>query len=285
MLPEQIARQNIDNQLQQCGWLVQDRDDMNIMAGVGVAVREFPLRTGFADYLLYLDGKAAGVIEAKPEGHSLTGVEIQSAKYTSGLPKTVPHYSLPLPFAWESTGKDTRFTNTLEPNARSREVFSFHRPEELLRLVRQESQLRENLRDMPELDTTGLWDVQVRAITNLEKSLSDNKPKALVQMATGSGKTFTAVSSRYCGNIIRIGPLYQTYTQKVRSLRAFWVGCILSNVGSSTPSWPVGAKLLRTTNDAGKVALPELSRHNLFYGTTRAPGPEQRSISRESAMT
>ncbi|MEZ6063684.1 MAG: hypothetical protein R3C19_25325 [Planctomycetaceae bacterium] len=97
MLPEQLARQNIDNQLLQCGWLVQNRDDMNIMAGVGVAVREFPLKTGFADYLLYVDGKAAGVIEAKPEGHSLTGVEIQSAKYTSGLPKTVPHYSLPLP--------------------------------------------------------------------------------------------------------------------------------------------------------------------------------------------
>ncbi|MEZ6130791.1 MAG: DEAD/DEAH box helicase family protein [Planctomycetaceae bacterium] len=203
MLPEQIARQNIDNQLQQCGWLVQNRDDMNIMAGVGVAVREFPLKTGFADYLLYVDGKAAGVIEAKPEGCSLTGVEIQSAKYTSGLPKTVPNYCLPLPFAWESTGKDTRSTTTLEPNARSREVFSFHRPEELLRLVRQESQLRDNLRNMPELDTTGLWDVQVRAITNLEKSLSDNKPRALVQMATGSGKTFTAVSS--CYRLIKYG--------------------------------------------------------------------------------
>ncbi|MEZ6041955.1 MAG: DEAD/DEAH box helicase family protein [Planctomycetaceae bacterium] len=186
MFPEQLARQNIDNLLAQCR-------DMNITAGPGVAVREFPLKTGFADYLLCLDGKASGVIEAKPEGHSLTGVEIQSAKYTSGLPKTVPHYCLPLPFAWESTGADTRFTNTLEPNARSREVFSFHRPGELRRLVRQESQLRANLRDMPELDTTGLWDVQVRAITNLEKSLSDNNPRALVQMATGSGKTFTVL--------------------------------------------------------------------------------------------
>jgi len=88
VLPEQLARQNIDNQLQQYGWLVQNRHGMNIMAGTGVAVRELPPKTGFADYLLYVDGKAAGVIEAKSESHSLTGVQIRSAKYTSGLPTT-----------------------------------------------------------------------------------------------------------------------------------------------------------------------------------------------------
>src|SRR6185436_15538571 len=96
--------------------------EMNISAGLGVAVREFPLATGFADYLLYADGKAIGVVEAKPEGHTLTGVEIQSSKYTDGLPKGLPHYHLPLPFAYESTGTVTQFTNSLEPDARSRQV-------------------------------------------------------------------------------------------------------------------------------------------------------------------
>ncbi|WP_339909877.1 hypothetical protein [Symmachiella dynata] len=86
MTPEEKARKHIDHQLAQCGWIVQHRDEMNIMAGLGVAVREFPLKTGFADYLLYVDGRVAGVVEAKPEGHTLSGVEIQSAKYNAGLP-------------------------------------------------------------------------------------------------------------------------------------------------------------------------------------------------------
>ena len=108
---------------------------MNLSAGA-VAVREFPLSKGFADYLLYVNGKIIGVVEAKPEGHTLTGVEVQSAKYTEGLPKGLPAWRVPLPFAYESTGEVTQFTNSLEPDARSRDVFTFHRPEELLRVVR-----------------------------------------------------------------------------------------------------------------------------------------------------
>ena len=115
---------------------------MNISAGLGVAVREFPLKSGDADYLLYADCKAVGVIEAKPEGHNLTGVETQSGKYMAGLPDNLPHYRLPLPFAYESTGTVTHFTNALEPDARSREVFTFHRPEELIRLVTLDHQMR-----------------------------------------------------------------------------------------------------------------------------------------------
>jgi type I restriction enzyme R subunit len=86
MTPEQKSRQEIDRQLEQCGWVVHNFRDMNISAGLGVAVREFPLKSGHADYLLYADGKALGVIEAKPEGHNLTGVETQSGKYLDGLP-------------------------------------------------------------------------------------------------------------------------------------------------------------------------------------------------------
>ena len=195
--PEQQARQKIDEQLAQCGWLVQDAAEMNISAGLGVAIREFPLTTGHADYLLYADGKAIGVVEAKPEGHTLTGVETQSAKYAEGLPDGLPHYHLPLPFAYESTGEVTQFTGGLDPDARSREVFTFHRPEELIRQATLESPLRANLRSTPELIPAGLWDVQVEAIRNLEKSLAANRPRALIQMATGSGKTFTACSFSY----------------------------------------------------------------------------------------
>src|SRR3954453_21812960 len=118
MTPEERARQQIDRQLQACGWTVQDCREMNLGAALGIAVREFPLTTGEADYLLYADGRAIGIVEAKPEGHTLVGVEPQSTKYTAGLPPRLPNYRLPLPFAYESTGTETRFTNILEPDAR-----------------------------------------------------------------------------------------------------------------------------------------------------------------------
>lgn len=203
MTPEQKARQEIDRQLCQCGWLVQNAAEMNISAGVGVAIREFPLVTGSADYLLYDCGKAIGIIEAKPENHTLTGVELQSAKYTGGLPAGLPHYHLPLPFAYESTGIETRFTNGLDPDPCSREVFTFHRPEELLRLATLDSQLRASLRQMPELVTQGLWDVQIEAIRNLEVSLAAAHLRALIQMATGAGKTYVACSASY--RLIKFG--------------------------------------------------------------------------------
>jgi type I restriction enzyme, R subunit len=197
MTPEQKARQLIDSLLIQSGWVVQDYADLNLYAGAGVACREFPLKSGFADYLLYADGKCIAVVEAKPEGHTLTGVETQSGKYLEGLPANLPHFRLPLPFAYESTGTVTQFTNYLEADAASREVFSFHRPEELLRLIGLEAQVRTRLKRMPALHEGKLWSVQSVAIRNLEQSFADNRPRALIQMATGAGKTFTAVNFCY----------------------------------------------------------------------------------------
>jgi type I restriction enzyme R subunit len=197
MTPEQKARACVDTMLAQCGWVVQDYADLDLSAAAGIAVREFPLWTGTADYLLYVGGKALGVVEAKPEGHTLSGVETQSAKYTDGLPHNLPAHRLPLPFAYESTGTVTQFTNRLDEDARSREVFSFHGPDELLRLVNLDAQLRTRLKHLPVLHEGRLWRVQVEAIRNLEVSLADNRPRALIQMATGAGKTFTAVNSCY----------------------------------------------------------------------------------------
>jgi type I restriction enzyme R subunit len=198
MTPEEHARERIDEQLCACGWLVQDRAAMDIFAGEGVAIREFPLSGGEeADYLLYVEGLAIGVIEAKPEGHTLAGVETQSLNYLNGLAVEVPAYRRPLPFAYESTGIVTQFTNILEPEPRSREVFTFHRPAELLELVKRPCQLRQGFRGMPSLNTRGLWPAQIEAVQNVERSLVDNRPRSLIQMTTGSGKTFTAVSFVY----------------------------------------------------------------------------------------
>ncbi|WP_432823750.1 DEAD/DEAH box helicase family protein, partial [Trichloromonas sp.] len=214
--PEAEARLKIDELLVAAGWLVQDASAAHIHASRGVAIREFPLPGhGFADYLLYVDGKAAGVIEAKKVGTTLTGVEVQSARYTQGLPAGLPRWHNPLPFCYESTGVETRFTNGLDPEPRSRNIFAFHRPETLsvwldaalptegvsgdlygvkLAAEHQPQTFLARLQQMPELKKEGLWPAQIKAITNLEASLKDNRPRALIQMATGSGKTFTAIN-------------------------------------------------------------------------------------------
>jgi type I restriction enzyme, R subunit len=206
--PEARARESIDCQLNAAGWLVQSRDEMNITAGRGVAVREFPLKSGygFADYLLYVDGVPAGVVEAKKEGSTLTGYEIQSEKYSVGLPDQLKPYRKPLPFCYQSTGVETRFTNLMEPDARSRQVFSFHRPETMAEWIMVESKtpgstLRAHLKHLPPLDESNLWSPQIRAIRGVEESLAVAKPRALIQMATGSGKTFTACN--FCYRLIK----------------------------------------------------------------------------------
>ena len=127
----ETRRELIDPRLDAAGWILQDRSQINLSAGRGVAVREFPLKNGYADYLLFVDRKAVGVVEAKPEGVTLSGVADQAAKYSVGLPANIPHVTLPLPFLYESTGVETFFRDERDPEPRSRRVFTFHRPEEL----------------------------------------------------------------------------------------------------------------------------------------------------------
>ena len=195
--PEELARQDIDALLLQCGWQVQDKSSVNLHSQRGVAVRELSFKTGEPDYTLFVDAKAIGTVEAKPVGHSLTGVEEQSEKYVKGVPFGLPAWRSPLPFSYESTGTETRFTNRLDPEPRSRNVFAFHQPDTLLKWALAEKQLNQGLRELPPLVTDKLWKAQIEAITNLESSFAANKPRALIQMATGSGKTFTAVNFTY----------------------------------------------------------------------------------------
>src|SRR6266568_920931 len=224
--PEARAREKIDILLEQAGWLVQYRDEMNLTAGDAIAVREFTLEKGhgFVDYLLFLDGNAIGVVEAKPAGYSLTSVEFQAKKYVDGLPDSLTAPYKPLPFAYISTGEETVFINELDPQPRSRPVFSFHRSETLRQWLTADtldgwlkesagfytsaddtkpSTLRARLRAMPPVELPGLWPNKVQAIVNLEKSLFDNRPRALIQMATGSGKTLLAVTEIY--RLIKFG--------------------------------------------------------------------------------
>ena len=195
--PEQRAREKIDELLTAAGWRVQSRRLLNLKAARGVAVREFPLTTGFADYLLFVDGKPIGVVEAKPAGMPLSGVEPQAEKYSAGLPDYLTPRHRRLPFLYQSTGVETFFTHTRDPEPRSRRTFAFHRPETLAEWAAEAQTLRARLRQMPPLITRGLWDAQIEAVQNLEQSFAGDRPRALIQMATGSGKTFTAVTFVY----------------------------------------------------------------------------------------
>jgi type I restriction enzyme R subunit len=196
--PEQIARDNIDKQLIACGWVIQDKDKINLNAALGVVVRYYLTQDGKeTDYVLFIDKKPVGVIEAKreEEGHRLTTVEEQSNEYANCKLKYLNND--PLPFVYESTGDVTRFTDFRDPKPRSRPVFTFNRPETFRTWLKTEKSLRASLLDIPVLQTVGLRDCQINAITKLESSFKEFKPKALIQMATGSGKTFTAISFIY----------------------------------------------------------------------------------------
>ncbi|MDC6353276.1 MULTISPECIES: type I restriction-modification enzyme R subunit C-terminal domain-containing protein [unclassified Robiginitalea] len=195
--PEQIARDNIDKMLAEAGWAVQSKKEVDLSASKGVAVREYQTDVGLADYVLFVDRKPVGIIEAKreEEGQHLTMVEEQSSEYASSKLKYLNND--PLPFVYESTGVLTRFTDYRDPKPRSRPVFHFHKPDTLLEWIGQEKTLRSRLQEIPELDETGLRPAQIKAIRNLETSFKENRPKALIQMATGAGKTFTACTFVY----------------------------------------------------------------------------------------
>src|SRR5438067_8670287 len=159
--PEALARKNIDPLLQQCGWILQNRSTINLSAARGIAIREALLKDrDEVDYLRFVDGKAIGTVEAKPEGHTLTGVEEQSGKYGKGLLDIYPKWRDPLPFAYESTGVETQFTNQLDPSPKSRNVFAFHRPETLLEWVQSDAQLNTRLASLltsDQMPKSNLW--------------------------------------------------------------------------------------------------------------------------------
>ncbi len=225
--PEAQARKNIDEQLRLAGWEIQDLSEANLQAGRGVAIREFKMAKGhgFADYLLYVDGQPVGALEAKKEGETLRSFEVQAEQYSTGLPAALSAPIRPLPFIYLSTGVETVFFNCLDPQPRTREIFAPHRPETLAEWLQADSlktwldgrqpahvvsldsklpsTLRSRLRAMPAPEIPGLWANKAKAIRGLESSLAQDRPRALIQMSTGSGKTLMSVVAMY--RLIKFG--------------------------------------------------------------------------------
>ena len=205
---EARARLLIDRQLGEAGWAVQDKKAMNLFAARGIAVREVTLKPGHgrADYLLYVDQAVVGVIEAKPEGTPLSGVEWQSAMYADGLPADVRLAALTknghLPFVFEASGTETHFTNGFDPDPRARRLFHVPKPGTLADILKgrdaEHPTWRGRVRALPPLDEKLLRPAQITAVKGVEQSLAEQRfDRSLIQMATGAGKTYTAVTLSY----------------------------------------------------------------------------------------
>ena len=209
LTPEERARVLIDEQLTQAGWVVQDRKNIDLVNYVGVAVRETILKNvaGRADYLLYLNRKIIGVIEAKPSGVTLTEVQWQSHRYSKGLDvdqaKVAVLHREELPFIYEASGTETHYTNLYDPEPRARQIFNFQKPETLARIIREsanqnQATWRGRVHNLPNTEGYDLRPASRRAIIAIEDSLKANQhSRSLVQMATGAGKTRMAVTESY----------------------------------------------------------------------------------------
>jgi len=195
--PEDRARSLVDRQLAACGWVVQSKAEMNLGAGPGVAVREFQTGSGPVDYGLFVGRRLCGVIEAKPEGTTLSGFSEQAARYIADVPKHLIREAGQVRFEYVASGTETLFRDHADPAPASRRVFAFHRPETLERWLKEPATLRARLQALPAVIPDGLRACQIDAVTALESSMAQNHPRALVQMATGAGKTFTACTLSY----------------------------------------------------------------------------------------
>jgi len=289
MTPEEQARQKIDAQLTASGWAVQTKDKINLSAARGVAIGELSFVTGEPDYTLFVDGKSLGTIEAKPAGHSLVGVEEQSNKYVTGVPAGLPAWHNPLPFCYESTGSETRFTNRLDTDPRSRNVFAFHRPETLLAWVQQVRQLSQRLKEFPPLPAAKLWPAQFEAIINLEKSFAAGRPRALIQMATGSGKTFTAVNFIYrlvkYGGAKRVLFLVDRGNLGEQTLKEFQQFVSPVNNYKFTEEYIVQHLTSNTLDSSARVVIGTIQRVFSMLKGEREPAPDLDDMPIEAAET
>lgn len=295
---EAEARQEIDEVLATTGWAVQDLSRVNLYAAQGVAVREVGLKPGHGkvDYLLFVDQLAVGVLEAKKVGMPLSGVEDQARRYAAGLPDHFKKVADPLPFVFRSTGVETWFTNLLEPDPRSRRLFHFHRPEDLARwlkapldlpaahpLAGHPAPLRARLHHLPPLPEAGLWPAQRRAVENLERSLCENRPRALIQMATGSGKTFTAITAAYrlikWGGAERVLFLVDRANLGRQALQEFQQYVTPDDGRKLTELYNVQHLTGGQISPSARVTISTIQRlYSLLQGKELAPEDEERSL-------
>ncbi len=201
--------EQVESLLKSANWSIQDHTKGVLKESLGVAVRDYPLARSYGkiDYLLFLEGKAVGLIELQSTPQTketpLEGVQVNSPKYSRGLPFTLRLFTRPLPFLYQSRGSANNFTNIFDPHPKPRHLIGFHRPETLRRWLedgmvgetphmaaeyfpehrRRGRSFQERMMiNMPKLSDEGLSLEQHQAISNTERSLSENRVSALIEL-------------------------------------------------------------------------------------------------------
>ena len=194
MLPEEQARVYIDQMFADAGWDIVNRDEFTGTHSA-IAVREALLKGNLeADYLLFLDGKAIGVLEAKAEHLRLDSIVAEQAEhYTRSLPSWCPSWYKQMPFSYLSNGRELLFKNLRNGDESYTSISQIHTPKELAIMANVDSYYA----GLPKLSPVGLRSCQFEAITNLEASFRSGHNRALMVLATGAGKTFTACMAAY----------------------------------------------------------------------------------------
>ncbi len=195
MTPEEKARVKIDKMFDEAGWKVVNREDFSPTI-TAAAIREGLLKGNLeADYFLFINGKAVGVLEAKREEVNVdsSSVHDQVEHYIKSVPNCYQTYSNPLPLAYLSNGNDVFFRDYREEFSRYDTFGRIHTPKEVANLLG----IIDPYAGLPTLRKNGLRECQYEAITELEKSFRLGQNRALMVLATGAGKTYTACLAAY----------------------------------------------------------------------------------------
>ena len=195
MTPEEKARQKIDQWFTDAGWEVINRDEYE-PTSTAVAIREGLLKDNLeADYFLFISGKAVGVLEAKREETDAFSSIVceQAALYARSVPNIYQTYQKPLPFIFTSNGKELYFCDFREQDHYFKQIMTIPTPHELVKKLG----INDYFAGLPTLRKKGLRDCQYEAITELEKSFRSGQKRALMVLATGAGKTYTACLAAY----------------------------------------------------------------------------------------
>ena len=195
MTPEEKARIKIDQWFADAGWEVINRDEYE-PTSTAVAIREGLLKDNLeADYFLFINGKAVGVLEAKREETDTFSSKVceQAALYAKSVPNIYQTYQKPLPFIFTSNGKELYFCDFREQDHYFKQIMTIPTPHELVKKLG----INDYFAGLPTLRKKGLRDCQYEAITELEKSFRSGQKRALMVLATGAGKTYTACLAAY----------------------------------------------------------------------------------------
>lgn len=195
MTPEEKARQKIDQWFAEAGWKVINREDYE-PTSTAVAIREGLLKGNLeADYFLFINGKAVGVLEAKREDIDALSDKVcaQAALYAKSVPHIYQTYQNPLPFIFTSNGKDLYFCDFRKQEQSFKQIMAIPTPYDLVKQLG----ISDYFAGLPTLQKKGLRDCQYEAVTELEKSFRSGQNRALMVLATGAGKTYTACLAAY----------------------------------------------------------------------------------------